>query len=159
MRKISVSVSGLRAGVTKLSTQLVVILLMVGMVAFVAVFIWQSFQIKKMEGDYQQKKTELAAIQERNDRLQEHLDFYNSPGYMLYVEKVAREALGMAKPGETVILTVPDKAGPPSPASITDPAQAITKTDPNAKTTPNVLTPPPIKRPSWQNWFGFFFGG
>lgn len=150
MRKISLG--GLRAGATKLSTQLLVLLLIGGMVAFVAVFILQTVQIKKMEGEYQQKKTELAAIQERNDRLQEHLDFYNSPGYMLYVEKVAREALGMAKPGETVILTVTDNAGPPSPSTA-----VLVATKPDLKANPDPLTAPTIKKPSWQNWFGFFF--
>jgi cell division protein FtsB len=156
---MKISIQGLRAALAKLSSQVLVLLLIVGLVTFIGVFVWQSIQIKKMEADYQQKKTELAAVQERNDRLQEHLDFYNSPGYMLYVEKVAREALGMSKPGETVILTVPDKAGPAAPATASNPSQF--QTQPNAssvnKSTPNQLTSSQPKKPSWQNWFGFFF--
>src|SRR4051812_16814521 len=92
----------------KLSSQMMVVLLIVALIGFLGLFLWQSLQIKKMQDEYDQKRVELAAVQDRNNRLQEHLDFYKGPGYMLYVEMVAREALGMAKPGETVVLPVPD---------------------------------------------------
>lgn len=146
---IKISMGGLQAALKKLSSQLLLVLLIVAIVAFVGMFIWQSIQIKDMQAKFQQKQTELAAVVERNDRLQEHLDFYNSPGYMLYVEKVAREALGLAKPGETVVLAVPD-TNSASPSSASNP----TGKD-NAGATPNQ---PTLKKPSWQNWLGFFFG-
>ncbi len=63
---------------------------------------------------------------------------------MLYVEEVSREALGLVRPGETVILTVPDNT-----AVSLDPSKA--KAQLVASTSPN-------KKPSWQSWFGFFFG-
>ena len=146
---IKISMGGLQAALKKLSSQLLLVLLIVAIVAFVGMFIWQSIQIKDMQAKFQQKQTELAAVVERNDRLQEHLDFYNSPGYMLYVEKVAREALGLAKPGETVVLAVPD-TNSASPSSASNPTGKDT-----AGATPNQSTP---KKPSWQNWLGFFFG-
>ncbi len=149
---VKVNVHGLQAGVKKLSSQLLVALMIVGLVAFVGVFIWQSFRIKDMQGQLKTRQTELAAIEDRNSRLKEHLEFYNSPGYMLYVEKVAREGLGLARPGETVILTVPDKnvAGPVN-------SQTVQTNTPNALATV-AATAPAVKKPAWQNWFGFFFG-
>lgn len=142
-----VNAKGLQAAARKVSSQLLVGLLVVGIVAFVGVFIWQSIRIKEMQAEFQEKQTALKAVEERNNRLQEHQDFYNSPGYMLYVEKVAREALGLAKPGETVVLAVPDKglAGPANPS---------TKPTTEAANSANA---PSGKKPSWQNWFGFFF--
>ncbi|NWJ97802.1 MAG: septum formation initiator family protein [Chloroflexi bacterium] len=141
-----ISKAGLQAGVKKLSTQLMLLLLIVGIVAFIVMYVWQSVQIKAMQAEYQQKLVAYAAVQERNGLLQDHLDFYNSPGYMLYVEKVAREALGMVRPGDTVILTVPDKnpggsASPGSPKSGSEVAQVTTH-----------------HKPSWQNWLSFFWG-
>ncbi len=137
--------SGFAAGIRKSSSQLFTTLFLIGLVAFIAVFVWQSFQIKKMQTQVQQRQEELAAYQERNDSLQQHLDFYKSPGYMLYVEKVSREALGLAKPGETVVLTVP-----------------VNTSSNNDSTSPKAALQEkinPVKpRPSWQNWFGFFFG-
>lgn len=141
----SVSLSGLRAGFKKLSSQFLIALGIVGVIAFIGLFLFQQVQIRKMDADLRQKKTLLGTVEERNNTLQQHLDFYNSPGYMLYVEKVAREGLGLAKPGETVILTVADK-------TTTAPQEA--KTNPTPE--PTVTQAP--KKPGWQNWFGFFSG-
>jgi len=147
---LKISKSGLQSAAGRLSSQLLMILLLLGVVAFVGVFIWQSVRIKEMQTEYEQKKVALSAIQERNDRLQEHLDFYNSPGYMLYVEKVAREALGLARPGETVVLPVADKNVAVSPSSPAVKAET-------ELATPGTNTGVAVK-PSWQNWFSFFFG-
>ncbi len=151
---VKISLGGLREAAKRLSSQFLMIVLAVGVVAFVGLFIWNSFRIKEMQADFQKKQTEFAAIQERNDRLQEHLDFYNSPGYMLYVEKVAREALGMSKPGETVLLTVPDKnVSGPVAATSTDPAKGKAASELGAV---NPVQSAP-KKPGWQNWFSLFF--
>lgn len=129
-----------------LSSRLMVAILIVALLGFLGLFLWQSLQIQKMQNEYIQKKADLAVVQERNDRLQEHLDFYKGPGYMLYVEKVAREALGLAKPGETVILTVPTG----SPSGVAGQAN-----QPNATGSP---TDADLKKSNWQNWLEFFIG-
>lgn len=132
----------------KVSSQMMVVLLIVALIGFLGLFLWQSLQIKKMQDEFERKKTELAAVQDRNNRLQEHLDFYKGPGYMLYVEMVAREALGMAKPGETVVLTVPDNGTADTAVS-----------SPNAGN-PGAVAPPSQaqKKPNWRNWLDFFIG-
>ena len=141
-----------RTAAQKLSTHLVTALVIVGLLVFIALFLYQSLQIQSKQNEYNQTKQELALLQERNDQLQEHLDFYKGPGYLLYVEKVAREALNMVKPGETVVLaTQPDgrpavpAAKPTAPADSTAPAAgdqaAATKSKSN-----------------WQNWLAFFVG-
>lgn len=131
----------------KLSSQLMVALLVVALVGFLGLFLWQSLQIQKMQGDYEKKKAEIDQLKDRNAGLQEHLDFYKGPGYLLYVEKVAREALGLVKPGETLVLPVPDTGVAGSPAGAqSGPAMA------NAPPTDNK------KKPNWQNWLDFFFG-
>lgn len=132
----------------KLSSQMMVALLIVALIGFLGLFLWQALQIKKMQDEYDHKKVELAAVQDRNNRLQEHLDFYKGPGYMLYVEMVAREALGMAKPGETVVLTVPD-----------DGTSGAVASSPNSSS-PGANAPPVTaqKKPNWRNWLDFFIG-
>jgi hypothetical protein len=62
---------------------------------------------------------------------------------MLFVEKVAREKLGLAKPDETVILPVYTQ---PVPVTTAEQVQA----KPQA--------PPQPAKPAWQAWLGFFFG-
>src|SRR5690349_4425708 len=95
-----------RTAAQKISSHLMIALVIVGLLVFLALFLYQSLQIQSMQAKYSATQHDLALIQERNDLLQEHLDFYKGPGYLLYVEKVAREALNMVKPGETVVLAV-----------------------------------------------------
>jgi cell division protein FtsB len=117
--------------------------MLIATLIFVIIFVLQSIQIRNMQGQYEQKRAEHALLEERNLRLKEHLEFLNSPGYMLFVEKVAREKLNLAKPDETVILPV---------FSETKPATAPEQTQ--AKPAP----PAPQSRPAWQAWLSFFFG-
>jgi len=119
-------------------------------------FLYQSLQIQAKQNEYNQTKQELALLQERNDQLQEHLDFYKGPGYLLYVEKVAREALNMVKPGETVVLaSKPDGRGAPAAATTqqTAPAGSAAPTAAASATTGDQKT-----KTNWQNWLAFFVG-
>ncbi len=139
---------GVQLAAQKLSSQFMVALLIVALIGFLGLFLWQSLQIQKMESDYHKKQAELVALQERNDRLQEHLDFYKGPGYLLYVEKVAREALGLVKPGETVVLTVPDKGTS---------GNAVSNTT-NGNSVSGIVASNEKKKPNWRNWLDFFVG-
>lgn len=143
----------LQAVLKNLSSKLMIALFIGVMVTFLILFLLQSLQMQKMHAENEQKKAELAVVQARTDALQEHLDFYKGPGYLVYVEKVAREALGLVKPGETVVLTVPNgeqafnnRAATPTPATTTS-------------TSAPVATPTAANHKSnWQNWLDFFVG-
>ena len=143
-------VKRLQAAISFLSSKLMVVLLIGVLVTFLALFLLQSLQIQKVQAEYDQKKSELAGVQARTDALQDHLDFYKGPGYLLYVEKVAREALNMAKPGETVVLTVPDDS--------TSTASAPTDNSNSTTTAVSPVSAPAPAKSNWQNWLGFFVG-
>lgn len=133
--------------VQKLSSKIIILVLIVAVIGFIGLFISQSFRIKAVQTDYEKGQAVLQQIEDRNAKLKEHLDFYqNSPGYMLYVEKVARESLGMAKPNETVILPITDNNGTLQDAQVSVP------------TLVNTPAPPAPHKANWQNWLGFFFG-
>jgi cell division protein FtsB len=126
-------------------------LVIVGLLVFMALFLYQSLQIQSMQAKYTSTQHDLALLQERNDLMQEHLDFYKGPGYLLYVEKVAREALNMVKPGETVVLAV-QPGGRPAVAS--PPADAAS---PQTSAVGNQAVAQKPKS-NWQNWLSFFIG-
>lgn len=69
-------------------------------------------QIWRMQNQIAEIKAEITAAESRNDELKDELSYLQSDEY---VEKVAREELGLVKPGETaIIVTSPDqkKASP-----------------------------------------------
>ncbi len=58
------------------------------------------------------EKQKLAALTERNQTLQDRLDRSKDPAYM---EKLAREQLGLVRPGETSYVVIPGPALPAPP--------------------------------------------
>jgi cell division protein FtsB len=65
------------------------------------------------------QRSELADLQERstqltydNARLEQRIAELNDP---VYLERLARECLGMVKPGETAFVLIPRKGPPPVP--------------------------------------------
>jgi cell division protein FtsB len=143
--------------IQKLSAHLMIALVIVGLLVFMSLFLWQSLQIQSMQNQYDATQRDLAQRQERNDRLQEHLDFYKGPGYMLYVEKVAREALNMVKPGETVVLAVEPGGGGNRPAVAAPDANPVGAgvAKPGASSD---QTATQNQKSNWQNWLAFFIG-
>jgi cell division protein FtsL len=76
---------------------------------------------------------EVNSLQEENNRLQKQL---NQVGEYAYLEKIARDKLSLAKPGETIVV-ISDSAlnrvlNPPKP-------------------------PEPPKIPNWQGWLNLIF--
>jgi cell division protein DivIC len=130
----------------ELSSRLMLVMLIVALVGFLGLFLWQSLQIQRVQAEHDRKAGELANVRERNALLQEHLDFYKGPGYTLYVEKVAREALGLVKPGETLVLPVEEGTPAAAPGSAA-PSSANAPPQANA-----------ARKSNWQNWLQFFFG-
>ncbi|NWJ48597.1 MAG: septum formation initiator family protein [Chloroflexi bacterium] len=138
----------LSALVAKLSSRLIIIVLVVAAVAFVAIYIGQSFRIREMREQSDQKKAELALYEDRNTQLKQQLEFLQGPGYMLYVELVARQALGLARPDETVILPVQQGVN----GVAIRPGQA-----PAGQKAPTTTLEQKSKT-GWDSWWSFFFG-
>lgn len=132
-----------------MTSKVMIIVIVMAVLAFTGLFIYQSIRIRDMQNNYAAAQADLQRLQDRNSKLQQHLDFYNSPGYMQYVEKVARETLGMAKPGETVVLPITDGKGT---------VNANNSTVTTQSTQPNIASIPAPPKSNWQNWLSFFIG-
>ena len=78
-------------------------IVIVGFIIFFAFsFIRQSVTMNRIQKEIDNKQLQLDEIKQRNDRLQEEVEKINS-GSSDYLEKLARERLGMIKPGEKVV--------------------------------------------------------
>jgi cell division protein FtsB len=65
--------------------------------------LYQSYQVRKQIDNMEVSITKL---QQTNRELSEKLLYYQSPSY---AERIARERLGLQKPGEEVIVILPEK--------------------------------------------------
>jgi cell division protein FtsB len=65
-------------------------------------YIRQIVTTKRMEEEIVSKQSELEEIKAKNERLQDEVNKINK-GSLDYLEKLARERLGMIKPGEKVV--------------------------------------------------------
>jgi len=66
--------------------------------------LYQSYQVRQ---EINGLKTEIETMRLTNKDLSEKIIYYQSPSYQ---EKVARERLGLQKPGEKVIVILPEDA-------------------------------------------------
>ena len=89
---------------------------------------YQSWKVNK---EVQDLKTQITDLRSMNEQYQQKLSYYQSSSYR---EKIARERFGLQKPGESVIVVVPEK----------QPKEVQTK---NKDKTPNYL-----------KWWDYFFG-
>lgn len=80
---------------------------------FVGSYINQLITMKKIENEIATKQSQLEEIQEKNERLQEEVEKINSNSAD-YLEKLARERLGMIKPGEKVVNSSDEKEANPN---------------------------------------------
>lgn len=76
----------------------VIILVLIGYIVFS--FVRQEVAIGRIQDDITKKQTELDKLKEENKRLDEQVKSANSDEY---IEKLARERLGMVKPGEKIV--------------------------------------------------------
>ena len=85
--------------------------------AFIIFFAWsyvnQFITMKKIEVEIADKQSQLEEVQEKNERLQEEVEKINSNSAS-YLEKLARERLGMIKPGEKVVNSSDEKESSPN---------------------------------------------
>jgi cell division protein FtsB len=89
--------------------------------------LYQSYLVRKEVEDL---KISIAEMQQSNKELSEKIIYYQSPSYQ---EKIARERMGMQKPGEQVIVILPEER----PKEVNE--------DPDAGL------------PNYQKWWNFFF--
>ena len=80
---------------------------------FVGSYINQLITMRKIENEIATKQSQLEEIQEKNERLQEEVEKINSNSAD-YLEKLARERLGMIKPGEKVVNSSYEKEANPN---------------------------------------------
>ncbi|ALB48516.1 MULTISPECIES: FtsB family cell division protein [Clostridium] len=69
---------------------------------FVFSYIRQSMTMNRIQKEIDSKQVQLNEIKQKNERLQDEVDKINSSSSD-YLEKLARERLGMIKPGEKVV--------------------------------------------------------
>ena len=78
------------------------LIIMVFLIIFGISYTRQIITMNRIENEIAKKQAELEELTEKNERLQEEVEKIdlNSESY---IEKLARERLGMIKPGEKVI--------------------------------------------------------
>lgn len=71
-------------------------------VFFVFSYIRQSVTMNRIQKEINSKQLQLDEVKQKNERLQDEVEKINSDSSD-YLEKLARERLGMIKPGEKVV--------------------------------------------------------
>ena len=78
-------------------------IIIAGFIVFFAFsYIRQSITMNRIQKEINNKQFQLDEVKQKNDRLQEEVEKINSNSSD-YLEKLARERLGMIKPGEKVV--------------------------------------------------------
>ena len=78
------------------------IVIAVCIVFFVFSYIRQNVTMSRIQKEIDSKQLQLDEVKQKNERLQDEVEKINSDSAD-YLEKLARERLGMIKPGETVV--------------------------------------------------------
>ncbi len=106
------------------------------LILFVAAFLIFSlgknlYQNWKINQEVEKLKVEISDLRKANDTFTEKLLYYQSQSYR---EKIARERFGLQKPGEEVVVIVPEAR-------------------------PKIVEEKPVdKTPNYQKWWNYFFG-
>ena len=78
------------------------IIIAICIVFFAFGYIRQSITMNRIEKEIDNKQLQLDEVKQKNERLQDEVEKINSDSAD-YLEKLARERLGMIKPGEKVV--------------------------------------------------------
>jgi cell division protein DivIC len=81
--------------------RIVLTVVMLYALAVVFSFGHQFFQMQKIQLDMDSVQSQIKQMQQKNQELKEEVGRLNTDSY---VERIAREKLGLVKPGETVLL-------------------------------------------------------
>jgi cell division protein FtsB len=118
------------------SGRLVVLVLVALSLWLLVNFVGQVVAAARMDRQIADRQAENARIAAENQALKDRVSFAESPAY---AEQIAREQLGYAREGDTVILpTLPERKAAP------------------VTTAPAPLPAPPAQ-PNWRGWLRAFF--
>lgn len=93
-------------------------LILILVVVYIAVCLGtQVTRLWAMQASLDEVEGQVTELREKNEALWNRLTVLESDGY---VEDAARERLGLVRPGETRIITVPADEGAPLDTSVTD---------------------------------------
>lgn len=114
---------------------------MLGLIGLlIANFVGQVMQSARLESERSALQAEVDQLRSEQSQMQAAVAYAESD---VHVEQIAREQLGYARDGDTVIL--PQIAAPTPSPTVSAPAP-----------TP-MPTPVPTSIPNWQRWWGSFF--
>jgi|SRR3954468_21927704 len=82
-------------------------------------------------------RTQIVDLRTQNVQLQQQIEQARTDAA---IETIAREQLGLIKPGDHPLVLIPDGSRPPSAASATTPQ------------------PAPAPEATWRQWWNYFFG-
>jgi cell division protein FtsB len=123
-------------GVGRSGARLIALVLVILALWLLANFVGQVIASARMDRQIAEKQAEMAQIAAENQALKDRLVFAESPAF---AEQIAREQLGYAREGDTVVLpTLPERSAAFAPAAPA-PLQA----------------PPP--EPNWRGWMRALF--
>jgi cell division protein FtsB len=126
----------LQARVSRHRGRLALAVLLVVCLYFLVIFGEQAWRANRLEAELDQQRAAIAAIERENDALATQAALLESDAYAGYVERIARRDLGLARPGDTVLL-VPRS----QPAVVAAPVE----------------TAEPIEDlPNWRRWLDAF---
>lgn len=126
-------------------SQLAKVVLLLCAVYFALAFAGQAWKAKALGETLLVEQAGLQKQQATNEELRARLEFLNGPGYDVYVEKMAREKLGFARPGDHTLFVVPDQQAPGHESG-----SPLVRAEPQ----PVVATP---QQPVWRQWARVFF--
>jgi cell division protein FtsB len=130
--RITASQGALYELVSRNRGRLAMAVLLVVCLYFLVTFATQAWRANRLEAQIDAQREAIADIRRENDALATQAELLNSPAYDAYVERIARRDLGLARPGETVLLVPRQQPGAASHAA-----------------TP---APRPDERQNWQLW-------
>ncbi len=99
-----------------------ILALLIVCVYFLVIFGEQAWHANRLEAEIDQQREAIADIRRENEELAVRAEQMNSPAYQGYVEQIARRDLGLARPGETVII-VPRRPAAAQPTPVPEPVQ------------------------------------
>ena len=130
----------LRRAVTQSRGRLIIAVVLVIGLAVIVAFGEQAWKARQLQAEVAEREAAIAALQRRQDDLNQQLARYGSDAYLTYVEQIGRRDLNLSLPGETVLLInwLP-AAGPAGTPQATAPAG-------------------PDAVPNWQRWLDLLNG-
>jgi cell division protein FtsL len=100
-------------------------------------------------------RSEIAELRAQNIQLQQDIERARTDSA---IERIAREQLGLIRPGDHPLIVVPDGAESAAPAAVPR-SSVVPAAVPSSGAAPAVGTPSSAPtKPTWRQWLDYFFG-